>query len=223
MEGYRKLPSYFLFAALLPAIASAGIKRIDTDRKVVALTFDDGPHPPYTDQLLDTLAKEHVPATFFLIGKQVERYPETVATIREAGHEIGGHSYDWDTFLFKGRQTVELKLDKMDAAFQSAGITNVLWFRPPGGLLMPGQQRLLEERGLRHISAGVIAGDWKDVDAQTICKRVVRRVRPGAIIVLHDGGGDRSSTVAAVPLLLKALREKGYSFLSISELLEAGL
>jgi peptidoglycan/xylan/chitin deacetylase (PgdA/CDA1 family) len=200
--------------------SSAGIKQVETARKVVALTFDDGPNPPHTEQLLKELEEKGVTATFFLIGKQVEAHPEMARRIAQAGHEIGGHSYDWETLTFRRRKTVETKLDQMDAAFADAGITNVVLFRPPNGLLSPGQGKIIEERRLRHVSADVVVGDWKRVDAETIRNRVLKKIRPGSIIVLHDGGGDRRATIEAVPQIINAAREQGYSFLALGALLE---
>jgi len=187
---------------------------------VVALTFDDGPNPPYTNQLLKILEEKGVKATFFLIGKQVEEHPEITREIANAGHGIGGHSYDWESLAFRRRETVEGKLDQMDAAFANAGITNVVLFRPPNGFLSPGQGIIIEERGLVHISADVVVGDWKPIGAETINDRVLNKVRPGSIIVLHDGGGDRSATIKAVPMIIDALQLNGYSFWTVERLIE---
>ena len=204
---------------ILPMMASGGIKRIKTDRKVVALTFDDGPGSLYTDELLSILADKKVKATFFLIGSQIDQHPEVAQNIIKAGHEVGGHSNGWKSLAFRKRVYVEDQLDKMDLAFAHIGITNLTLFRPPNGFLSPGQGKILTERGLQHISADVVVGDWKSVSAETIKKRVIKKVRPGSIIVLHDGGGDRSSTIAAVPAIIDELRKQGYSFLPVGELL----
>lgn len=215
-----------VFALLLcagwavPWPCRAGITRVDTARNVVALTFDDGPNPPYTEQLLDALAENNVKATFFLIGQQIDAHPDTAQQIIKAGHELGGHSSDWELLAFKTRRTVEARLDAMEASFAAIGTTNLVLFRPPNGILLPGQRKILEAKGLVHISADVVAGDWKDIDAETIRDRVVKKVRPGSIIVLHDGGGNRAATVAAVPLIIAELRKQGYSFLTVGELLE---
>jgi peptidoglycan/xylan/chitin deacetylase (PgdA/CDA1 family) len=208
-----------LICCVVASNCRSGIKRVKTDLKIVALTFDDGPNPPHTDNLLKALDAKGVKATFFLIGKQVEANPNSVRKIIAAGHEVGGHSYDWGTLAFKRKKTVEAKLDKMDAAFANAGITNVVLFRPPNGLLSPGQGKILENRGLKSISADVVVGDWKKIDAATIRDRVLKKVRPGSIIVLHDGGGNRSATEEAVPEIIDELKSRGYNFVSVSDLL----
>jgi len=197
-----------------------GVRRATTNQQVVALTFDDGPNPPYTEQLLKVLAEKKVKATFFLIGKQVEQHPDTVRKIILGGHELGGHSDGWKSLAFKRRKTVEGQLDRMNQAFANVGITNLTLFRPPGGLLSPWQGRILKERGLLHVSADVVVGDWKDIAAETICERVLKKVRRGSIIVLHDGGNDRSATIAAVPDIIDRLRAQGYYFATVSELFE---
>ena len=220
MKRLRILRVLLCAGLVFPVLASGGTKRVKTNRKVVALTFDDGPNPPHTEELLKVLAEKKVNTTFFLIGQQIDLHPETARKILKAGHELGGHSCDWETLAFKSRKRVEGKLDKMETSFASIGITNLVLFRPPNGLLSPGQGKLLTARGLRHISADVVVGDWAKIDAQTICERVLEKARPGSIIVLHDGGGDRSATVAAVPQIIEVLRQRGFSFVTVGELLE---
>ena len=196
-----------------------GIRNVKIKNKVVALTSDDGPNPPYTERLLSVLETNNISATFFLIGSQVETHPETAQKIIEAGHEIGGHSYDWEMLALKRCKTVEAKLDLMDAAFANAGITNVSLFRPPNGILSLRQEKILEERGLIHIGADVVVGDWKNIDSETICHRVLKKVRPGSIIVLHDGGGDRSSIIEVVPMIIKELHAEGYEIVPAGRML----
>jgi peptidoglycan/xylan/chitin deacetylase (PgdA/CDA1 family) len=209
-----------LIGLLILSWFTAGVRYVDTDRNLVALTFDDGPNPPYTDLLLETLEEKQVTATFFLIGQEVTAHPETALKILNGGHEIGGHSSDWKTLAFESPEEMEGKLQEMKLAFTGVGITNLTLFRPPGGFMLPWQRTLVLERGLTHINANVVVGDWKDIDAETIRDRVLKKVHRGSIIALHDGGGDRSATLAAVPMIIDALREQGYEFVSVSELLE---
>jgi peptidoglycan/xylan/chitin deacetylase (PgdA/CDA1 family) len=221
MKTYRSLITITLLVALLIfSWFTHGIRQVATEQKVVALTFDDGPNPPYTTQLLQILEEKQVRATFFLIGQQVTAHPEPAQLILKGGHEIGGHSSDWKSLAFETQESLEGKLRDMDAAFESVGATHVSLFRPPSGFLFPWQRKMVAEHGLTHISANVVAGDWKDVDTRTICKRVLKKVRPGSIIVLHDGGGDRSATIAAVPQIIEALQKRGYTFLTVGELLK---
>lgn len=210
-----------LLAALLFAASTAqgATRRVKTDALVVALTFDDGPAPVYTEQILKVLDEHKIQATFFLIGKQIETHPQIARQIIAANHEVGGHSYDWSSLAFKSRQHVINQLDKMDEAFTQIGITNIALFRAPNGVFLPWQNSILTSRKLQHITADVIAGDWKKLTRDEIRNRVLKKVRPGSIIVLHDGGGDRTATVEALPQIIDALRAKGYSFLTVSDLL----
>lgn len=209
-----------LIGLLILSWFTAGLRYVDTDRNLVALTFDDGPNPPYTEQLLQTLEEKQVTATFFLIGQEVTAHPETARRILDGGHEIGGHSSDWKTLAFESPEEMEGKLQEMELAFTSVGIPNTTLFRPPGGFMLPWQRTMVLERGLTHVSANVVVSDWKQIDAETIRDRVLKKVHRGSIIALHDGGGDRSATLAAVPMIIDALREQGYEFVSVSELLE---
>ncbi len=219
-KPYRTLITIILLVALLIfSWFTHGIRQIETDQKVVALTFDDGPNPPYTVQLLQTLEEKQVKASFFLIGQQVTAHSETTQLILKGGHEIGGHSSDWKSLAFETQETMEGKLREMGEAFASVGITNISLFRPPSGFLFPWQRKMVAEHGFTHISANVVVGDWKDVDAQTIRDRVLKKVRPGSIIALHDGGENRDATIAAVPLIIDALKSMDYTFVTVTELL----
>jgi len=219
MKKIRILRILLCVGLVFPLLAFGGIKRINTDQKVVALTFDDDPNPPYTKKLLKVLAEKGVEATFFLIGKQIDLHPETACQIIKAGHELGGHSNDWEPLAFRKRKYVEGQLDQMERAFTNIGITNLTLFRPPEGFLFPWQNSILDKRKLKHISADVVVGDWKEIDPDTIYDRVLKKVRPGSIIVLHDGGGNRSATIKAVPMIIETLHKRGYSFLTIGKLL----
>lgn len=209
-----------LIGLLILSWFTHGVRYVETERNVVALTFDDGPNPPCTDQLLQTLEEKQVTATFFLIGQEVTAHPEVARRIFKGGHEIGGHSSDWKSLALESSESMENKLQNMEVVFAEVGITNVTLFRPPGGFLFPWQRKRVAERGLTHISANVVVGDWKEIDAETIRDRVLKKVHPGSIIALHDGGGDRSATLAAVPLIIDGLKAKGYEFATVSELLE---
>lgn len=209
-----------LFAVIFTAdTGSAAVRKIQTSQRLVALTFDDGPQPPFTEQVLAVLAGKKVKATFFLIGEQIEAHSGTARAILANGHEVGGHSCDWELLAFKRRTQVEAKLDRMKGSLASVGVTNLALFRPPYGLLLRGQQAILEGRGLRNILADVVVGDWMDKTPKQIEDAVLRKVRPGSIIVLHDGGGDRTATVAALGGIIDGLREQGYTLLTVSELL----
>lgn len=216
----RPLRIITLLAVLSLCIpVQSAVRRVQTDRPVVALTFDDGPDAVYTDQVLNVLAESNVKATFFLIGKQVEAHPATARRIVKNGHEIGGHSYDWSSWVFKSNRQIRQHLHKMESAFSNAGISEIRWFRAPNGILLPWQKSVLKNRGWVHVLADVIPGDWENKTEEQISDCVLERVNPGSIIVLHDGGGDRTATIKALPKIIQILKRQGYTFLTVSQLL----
>lgn len=191
--------------------------------KVVALTFDDGPNDPYTGQILDVLKQEGVHATFFCVGKNAEREPQTVRRIAAEGNEIGNHSYRHrkrDTFL--------------DLGYADAGRTNDILrgitgaaphlYRAPNGFHTPWSLRAVAQRGLRAIGWDVESGDWDEPGVDTIVNRTVERVQSGSIILLHDGdnarlGTDRGQQAQAVRGIIQTLKGRGYRFVTITEML----
>jgi len=191
--------------------------------KIVALTFDDGPNDPYTGQTLDVLKQAGVHATFFCVGMNAEREPQTVRRIAAEGNEIGNHSYQ------HRKRDALLDLRYSDAARTNdilQGITGTLprLYRAPNGFHTPWSLRAVAERGLRAVGWDVESNDWDAPGADTIVMRTVDRVQPGSIILLHDGdntrlGTDRSQQTAAVRTIVETLKGRGYRFVTISEML----
>jgi peptidoglycan/xylan/chitin deacetylase (PgdA/CDA1 family) len=191
--------------------------------KVVALTFDDGPNEPWTGQILDVLRQEGVHATFFLIGMNAEREPDTVRRIAAEGNEIGNHSY-----AHRKRDTL-LDLRYQDAAKTNAILAKITGivprlYRAPNGFHTPWSMRAVGSQGLRVIAWDVESNDWDEPGANTIVSRTMRQVHPGAIILLHDGdntrqGTDRNQQVTATRMLIDTLKGQGYRFVTVSEML----
>ncbi len=186
--------------------------------KVVALTFDDGPWSS-TTQVLEILKKNKIKATFFWIGKHLQMYPEIAKKVVADGHTIGNHTW---SHLYKSMEPEQIKaeIDNTTASiFKKTGAKTV-FFRPPGGELKNG---LVEYAvGKKYVTAlwSVSPGDAKKgVSSEQIVSDVVKNVRSGSVILLHDGGGDRSKTIEALPQIIVQLRAKGYKFISLSELL----
>ena len=193
-------------------------------QKLVALTFDDGPNPPFTLQILDILDAYNVQATFFLIGKNVEAYPELARKIVERGHQVGNHSYTHPDLLKLDREQVAQEIDATTAIIRSATGVSPRVFRPPHGFRDPVVLEKARERYLQVVQWSVMARDWRRPGAQVIADRIVQKVKNGSIILLHDGdgvnhGGDRSQSVAATELIIKKLHAQGYRFVSVDELL----
>lgn len=188
----------------------------------VALTFDDGPSAD-TARILDVLAAENLSATFFMIGRNVERFPHTARRVAAEGHAIGNHSYSHPIFLYQSPRETRQQLEKAQAVItRAAGISPGL-ARPPCGVRTPAYFRAARDLGLRTVQWDVAGFDWKRRSGNRIARAVLRRVRAGSIVLLHDGDSDgkvgRGETVAALPLIIEGLRSRGLRILPLSELL----
>ncbi|WP_373534961.1 polysaccharide deacetylase family protein [Microcoleus sp.] len=199
-----------------------GINRADTGEKVVALTYDDGPYPPYTNQLLDILDRYQVKATFFEIGRNIEKHPEIVKAIAARGDELANHSYSHKDMMFKPREYLLSEIEKTDKLLLELGVKqDSISFRPPWGRRFIGLSYLVSQMHKKLIMWDVDSQDYeKTHTVDDIANQVINNVRPGSIVVMHDGGGDRSKTVAATEIIVKTLQSKGYSFKTVSELLK---
>ena len=188
---------------------------VGSDVQKVALTFDDGPNDPYTEQLLEVLAKHRVRATFFVVGSFVRRRPHIARAIREQGHLLGNHTMTHPSLLWTSPSRVREELAGCNAAIEDATGESVQWFRPPFGARRRDVFRAAEELGLTPITWNVTGYDWDAADPQPLAARVQsgiqanqRRMRSSNIL-LHDGdhvqlGTDRSVTIAATRMLLEA-------------------
>jgi len=201
---------------------SFGIKRADTEVKVVALTYDDGPSPPSTNQLLDILDRYQVKATFFEIGRNIEKHPEIVPMIVARGNELANHSYSHTDMMFKPREFLRSEIEKTDKLLQELGVKqDSISFQPPFGRRFVVLSYLLSQMHKKLIVWDVDSLDYENtLTPEGIANRVIDNVRSGSIVVMHDGGGDRSKTLAATQAIVKTLQSKGYAFKTVSELLE---
>ncbi len=203
-----------------------------TEEKVVALTFDDGPNEPYTSQILDILASRDIKATFFVIGSNVELYPETARRIIAEGHVIGNHSYSHNA----NHALTEFGAKDLERAQET--IYNVLGvmprlYRPPHGRLTPWELQAVKKAGMIAVTWSVSANDQHEMaflgkpTPEEFAREIAGRTHPGEIILLHDGYGtlhdtvkaDRSLTVKALPLIIDKLQAEGYKFVTVPELL----
>lgn len=188
------------------------------DQKQVALTFDDGPSP-YTARLLDVLGANHVHATFFMIGKHVEQYPDVAKAVVQAGHAIGNHTYSHPDLTSEPELHVGAELARAEASIASATGVRPRLFRPPYG--DEDRSTLHESRQLGYVAVewSVNSKDYRMPGTDAIVTNVLAHVHNGAIVLLHDGGGDRSQTVEAVARLIPQLQRRGYELVTIPELL----
>lgn len=179
----------------------------------VALTFDDGPDPTYTPQVLALLVKAHVHATFCLIGRNAARYPQLVREIVAGGHTLCDHTWDHDEQL-RVRPAGQISLDiarGADAIRKAAGVAPAL-FRAPGGNWSPAIEAAARAQHMTPLKWTVDPRDWSRPGVNAILSTVYAELRPGGVILCHDGGGNRSQTVAALKILLTRLPAMGYHF-----------
>ena len=185
--------------------------------RTVALTFDDGPSR-YTPRILALLRRLRARATFFVVGDLAERYPSLLRREARAGMGVGNHSYahpyrrPFDSLSYR---RIRAEIEGGAEALSTLGV-RVTAFRPPGGSFHGYVLQAAEAAGERIVLWSVDPGDWRPgITAEQVTRRVLRAVRPGSIVLLHDGGGDRSETVKALPAIVRGIRQKGLSLVLI--------
>jgi peptidoglycan/xylan/chitin deacetylase (PgdA/CDA1 family) len=186
-------------------------------RKVVALTFDDGPGKD-TPSVLSILKQNNVPATFFVVGREIQANPQMLSQQIAQGHQLGVHTWDHQdmTKLSSAKQQKQI-VDTQNAIINATGTPSRL-FRAPYGAVSPSVIATAQKNKLLSVLWETDPNDWQQPDAATIVQRVMSQVTPGTIILLHDGGGDRASTVAALPTIIKELKKQGYEFATVGDL-----
>ena len=193
---------------------------IKTEEKVVALTFDDGPHPRHTIDILDLLKKYDAKATFFVVGESAEKHPDVLLRQYNEGHEIANHTYTHP--LKTTLEKLEKEIEKTeDIIFSIIGVHTEL-FRPVEGQYTDGLIKKVVKKGYKVImwSWHQDTEDWKSPGVRKIKNTVLKGAQPGNIILFHDGGGDRSQTVEALEVILPELQNQGYEFVTVSELMK---
>lgn len=186
--------------------------------KVVALTFDDGPTPPYTLEIVRILKEMYATGTFFVIGSQASMYPDTVRAVNEAGLPLANHSYSHSRLDYAPPDGIAAELDAASNTVASLTGSRPVWFRPPYGATSPVLEQVAANHGYRTIRWTVDSMDWAGLSAPALADKILREVHPGAVVLMHDGGGNRSSTVNALPLIIKGLYEQGYSLVTLDQL-----
>ena len=222
--------SVFLFyACSVPSsqILGPALVRGPSDGNRVVLTFDDGPADPYTNQVLDILRDYRVPATFFVCGKNVEHHPEIVRRIQAEKHTIGNHTFTHPFLYFKSQGQIAEEIDRTQSAIEHVTGVHPQIFRPPYGARWFGLFAVLRQRGLTTIQWSAASFDWvRKNRAEKIADMTLRRLRAGAVILMHDGREprapedvDASPTVAALPAIIEGVRRAGFEFVPIEEFL----
>lgn len=195
---------------------------VPTDKKVMALTFDDGPNPNYTPQILDVLKQFHAKATFFVLGARVEKYPELARREAMEGHELANHSFSHVKLSRLTAEKLQQEIEKaQQIIFDTTGQTPHL-FRPPRGYYNEMIVNTAKQSGYTVImwSWHQDTRDWSRPGVEKIVSRVVTNARNGDIVLFHDHGGDRRQTIEALKIILPELEDRGYQFVTISELIK---
>lgn len=194
-----------------------------TKGKLVTLTFDDGPSKIYTPQVLSVLKKYNVKATFFVCGEQVKYFPQVVKQIYEQGHEIANHSYSHPN-LFKNKNMRGLEMvaqiKKTNELIEKITKIKPVFFRAPYNYAGKETVKAVNDTGLMYVGWTFSGRDWQKPSAQTMVNIFNKDLIPGSIVLLHDGGGNRTNTVAALPAMIEAAQKKGYRFVTLGELLK---
>ncbi len=186
--------------------------------KKIALTFDDGPHPHKTMEILDILDRFGVKATFFIIGENAEYYPDIVAEEALRGHELANHSYSHAKLSVLTEAEIRAEIERADAAIKNAaGVTPVL-FRPPEGAYSENVVNNARELGKNTILWTVDTLDWAKSPRDAIVENVKSNVTSGSIILFHDYTNKNTHTAAALEILIPYLQGQGYEFVTVSEL-----
>lgn len=194
----------------------------------LALTYDDGPNDPYTLRLLEVLARHEVHATFFLIGRFVAEKPEVASEIVRAGHAVGNHTFNHPNLIFCSAARVRNELERCREILTETVATHSALWRPPYGARLPHVLSVSRRLGLIPVMWSVSSNDWKISSAAGIERRVGERVRGGDVILMHDGahvrmGADRKPTVEATAALIPRLKNEGYEFVTVPEMMSSGV
>ncbi len=206
----------------LEASAEAEVYRsVPNGEKRIALTFDDGPHPTQTHRILDILDRYGVRATFFMIGVNVERYPEAAREVIARGHEVGNHTYTHSHLQTMGEYSLLLEMGRCEDALEDLCEYRPHLFRPPEGVLNPFVEACAEDGDYRLILWSLDTKDWENKNADRIVQTVLSRIDAGDIVLMHDYVA-KSKTPEALEILLPKLLALGYQPVTVSELLGIG-
>jgi peptidoglycan/xylan/chitin deacetylase (PgdA/CDA1 family) len=201
-------------AAPPPPVDPTLVSKVRGEGKIVALTLDDGPWPEWTEKVLDLLARNDVKATFCMVGQQAKDHPSLVRKVVAAGHALCNHSMTHDTSLKKRTpEAIRAQMqDTLDAIHAASPGTPVHWFRAPGGNWSDEVQNTAASLNMRSLHWTVDTTDWQKPGVAKMMDNVHRELGPRGIILCHDGGGDRTQTLAMLEQLVPQLKADGYTF-----------
>lgn len=193
--------------------------KLPPEKKVIALTFDDGPWPNSTAKVLDILKKNRIKSTFFVVGQNVKNYPDLTKQIVADGHIIANHTWHHWYHQMNAQAAAYEVANTGDIIYQTTGVRTSL-FRPPGGIMNNGVAAYAKNNKYAVIMWSADSMDYSRPAVPRLMNNIFREAKPGGIVLMHDGGGDRSHTVKALPEIISRFRKQGYEFVTVPELLE---
>ena len=194
--------------------------RAETDENVIALTFDDGPHPYLTDKILDILDKYDAKATFFVVGKMAELYPQVLKRVALKEHEIGNHTYSHLAESNSNSGEIKQEIMKTEDLIFKLTAKKTFLFRPPTGYCCENAVKMTSELGYKTVVWDIDTRDWAHKSPEKIFSEVKKYARSGSIILFHDFIGKDSPTPYALELVLPWLKSQGYEFVTVGQMLQ---
>jgi peptidoglycan/xylan/chitin deacetylase (PgdA/CDA1 family) len=214
--------SFVLLLRLFTFSTLADIKvyrSVETEKKKIALTFDDGPHPRLTPRILEILARYNVPATFFMVGQNVINYPDAALQVIQAGHEVGNHTFTHPHLARLNESAIMDEIGKCEDALEELCEYRPHLLRTPQGALTPSLERCLLHDDYILVLWSLDTRDWDNKSTACIVQTVLDNVKSGDIVLMHDFIGHNSKTPEALEKIIPALLSQGYEFVTVSELL----
>src|SRR6056297_2990223 len=201
------------------------ISRVELSDSLVALTFDDGPTPGYTDEVLNVLNRYAIPATFFLTGREIESNRAEAEKIIKAGHQVGNHSFSHSQMILKRPEFIRNEIERTNYAIRQAGFDGEIYFRPPYGKKLFMLPVILKNMEQTSVIWDIEPELFADVgsSAEAIAGHIEENVTPGSIILLHVMYPSREESRLAVPMIIENLQRQGYRFVTVSDLIQRGL
>lgn len=225
----RKTKNISLFLSLILVLIYAGSIYCQASKQVyfnnknnqmkIALTFDDGPHPRYTPQILDILDKYGIKATFFVIGQNARDYPSALIETEKRGHQIANHTYSHITLSSSNLYMLEGEIERCEAEIFNVTEYRTKLFRPPEGMICSEMTNMADNMDYTVILWNLDTRDWAHTPPDQIAQNVISNIKAGDVILMHDFIGRNSPTPKALELFIPVLLEKGYNFVTVSELI----
>lgn len=211
---------YFPLKSIATSVEDVDIyRKKENDHMKIALTFDDGPHPRYTPQILDILDEYNIKATFFVVGVNAENYPSAVEAIINRGHEIGNHTYSHPHVSCLNTANLTAEVEKCESAIYGLTDYKTKLFRPPEGMIDADVRSVLRNLDYKVILWDIDTRDWAHTPPCDIAANIINNISSGDIILMHDYIAHNSPTPEALRLFIPELVKKGYKFVVVSELI----